>query len=69
MVLAKPLLLRLLREKQRAKCVRAQLPVTTLAMIALSQAARFARAGFSSVRDGRRCWPRCGANKGPTART
>ena len=70
MILANPSLLRLLLEKQRAKPVPAQFPVTRPGMIVLSQAqVRFARAGFSSVRDGRRCWLRCGAHKGPTART
>jgi len=70
MVLAKSSLLRLLLEKPPAKPVPAQLPVKTLVMIVLSQAqVRFAQAGFSSVRGGTRCWRRCGAHKGPTART
>ena len=70
MILANPSVLRLRLEKQRAKPVPAQFPVTTPVMIVLSQAqVRFARAGFSSVRDGRRCWLRCGAHKGPIART
>ena len=70
MIVANPPVLRLQLEKQRAKPVPAWLPATTLAMIAFSQAqVRFARAGFSSVRDGRHCWLRYGANKGPTART
>ena len=66
MILANPLLL----EKHRAKPVPAQLPVTTLAMIVVSRAqVRFAQAAFSSVRDGKHCWLRCGAHKGPTAQT
>ena len=70
MILANPPVLRLRLEKQRAKPVPAQLPVTTPVMIVLSQAqVRFARAGFSSVRDGRHCWLRCGAHKGPIAQT
>jgi hypothetical protein len=70
MILANPPVLRLRLEKQRAKPVPAQLPVTTPVMILLSQAqVRFARAGFSSVRAGKHCWLRCGANKGLTART
>ena len=69
MILANPLVLRLRLERQRAKPVPAQLPVTRPVMVVLSQAqVRFARAGFSSVRDGRRCWLRYGAHKGPTAR-
>ena len=70
MILANLSVLRLLLEKQRAKPVPAQFPVTPPGMIVVSQAqVRFARAGFSSVRDGRHCWLRYGANKGPTART
>ncbi len=70
MILANPPVLRLRLEKQRAKPAWAWLRVTILAMIALSEAqVRFARAGFSSARDERHCWLRCGANKGPRART
>ena len=69
MILAHRSVLRLRLEKQRAKPVLPQLPVTPLAMIALSEAqVKFARAGFSSVRDGRHCWLRCGAHKGPIVR-
>jgi hypothetical protein len=70
MILANPSLLRFLLEKQRAKPVPAQFPVMPPGMIVLSQAqVRFARAGFSSVHDGRRCWLRCGAHKGPITQT
>ena len=69
MILANPSVLRL-RLKQRAKPVPKQFPVTPPGMIVLSEAqVRFARAGFSSIRDGSHCWLRYGANKGPTART
>jgi hypothetical protein len=70
MILANSSVLRLRVEKQRAKPVPPQFPVTPPGMIVLSEAqVRFARAGFSSVRDGSHCWLRYGANKGPTART
>ena len=70
MILANPSLLRFLLEKQRGKPVPAQFPVTPPVMIVLSQAqVRFAWAGFSSVRDGRHCWLRCGAHKGPITQT
>ena len=69
MILANPSLLRLLLEKQWAKPVPALFPVMPPGMIVLSEAqVRFARAGFSSVRDGRHCWLRYDAHKGPTAR-
>ena len=70
MILANPSVLRLRVEKQRAKPVPKQFPVTPPGMIVLPEAqVRFARAGFSSVRAGKHCWLRCGANKGLTART
>jgi len=70
MILANPSVLRLRVEKQRAKPVPKQFPVTPPGMIVLSEAqVRFARAGFSSIRDGSHCWLRYGANKEPTART
>ena len=69
MVLANLPVLRLRLEKQRAKPAMPYLPAMPLAMIALSEAqVRFARAGFSSVPDGRHCWLRCGAHKGPIVR-
>jgi hypothetical protein len=56
MILVNQPVLRLRLERQQAKPVPAWLPATTLAMIAFSQVqVRFARAGFSSARDGRRC--------------
>ena len=70
MILANPSLLRFLLEKQRAKPVPAQFPVTPPGMIVLSETqVRFARAVLSSVRDGRHCWLRCGANKAPITQT
>ena len=70
MILANLSVLRLLLEKQRAKPVPAQFPVTLPGMIVLSEAqVRFARAGFSSVHDGKRCWLRCGARKGLITQT
>jgi hypothetical protein len=70
MILANPSLQRFLPEKQRAKPVPAQFLVTPPGMIVLSEAqVRFARAAFSSVHDGRRCWLRCGAHKAPITQT
>ena len=58
MVLAKPSVPRSPPEKQQAKSVPLQFPVTMLVMIAVHQVQvrrLAAQAGFSSIRDGRRC--------------
>lgn len=66
MILANLSVLHLRLAKQRAKPVRAQFPVTIAPPLVQ---VRFARAAFSSVHDGRRCWLRCGAHKGLIAQT
>ena len=70
MILANQRVLRLRLEKQRAKPVLKQFPVTPSGMIVLSEAqVRFALAAFSSVRDGRHCWLRCGVHRGLITQT